>query len=456
MTTRTTQDVVTRLLRNIGSRKEVEQYLKLFSSVDAKRFAIIKVGGNILGKQLDDLASSLAFLHQVGLHPIVIHGAGPQLDEALEAAHIVTERVDGLRVTPPAALEPARRVFQRENLRLVEALEDLGTRARPIFSGVFEAEAIDAARLGLVGKVTRVHLEAIDAAIRAGHLPILASLGETPGGQILNVNADVAARGLALAIQPYKIVFLTETGGLLDENGRVISAINLAEDYAPLMDQPWLHSGMRLKIQEIKQLLDELPHTSSVSITKPDLLARELFTHGGSGTLIRQGEHVELYEQGTGDGFAKIDQDRLRTLLELCFQRKLAPTYFDKKRFFRIYLADSYRATAILTTEGGKRTGEIPYLDKFAVTQEAQGAGVGGSIWQRMVRDNPKLFWRSRAENPINSWYFEHAAGSVKSARWTVFWYGLEGFTEIRACVERALALPATLEDPVEAVAAGS
>src|SRR5262249_57958983 len=104
---RTTQDIVTRLLRNIGSRKEVEQYLKQFSSVDAKRFAVIKVGGNILARQIDDLASSLAFLHQVGLQPIVIHGAGPQLDEALAANGIETTRpaeFGGLRATPPAAL----------------------------------------------------------------------------------------------------------------------------------------------------------------------------------------------------------------------------------------------------------------------------------------------------------------------------------------------------------------
>ncbi len=434
-----TQDVISRLLRNIGTRSEVEQYLKLYSSVESKRFAVIKVGGAVLSRDLDSLASSLTFLTNVGLYPIVIHGAGPQLDEALKAAEIETPRFDGLRATSPAALEIARRVFQRESLRMCEALEEMGTRARPIASGVFEAEVVDAERLGLVGRVTKVHLDAIESSLRAGHLPILASLGETPGGQILNVNADVAARALALGIEPFKIIFLTETGGLLDGDGQVLSAINLVEDYGPLMEQPWLNGGMRLKIEEIKQLLDGLPHSSSVSITSPDHLARELFTHKGSGTLIRQGERVELLE---GDAFTGIDQSRLRGLLEDCFQRKLTDNYFDKKRFFRVYLADSYRATAILTQEGRR---EIPYLDKFAVTQEAQGAGIGGSIWQRMKRDNPKLFWRSRAENPINGWYFDQAEGSHKSGRWTVFWYGLEGFPEIRACVEKALSLPPTL-----------
>lgn len=433
----TPRDIITQLLTNLGTRKEVEQYLRQFSSVDSQKFAVIKVGGGILLRELDRLASSLTFLRQVGLHPIVIHGVGPQLDEALAAAAIETPRIDGLRVTTPEALEVTRRVFQRENLRLCEALEELGTRARPIASGVFEAELLDAGRLGLVGAVRRVHLESVESSLRAGHLPILTSLGETASGQIVNVNADVAARALALALQPFKIIFLTETGGLLDEHGQVISAINLVEDYEPLRAQPWVHSGMRLKLQEIKQLLDALPESSSVSITAPDRLARELFTHHGSGTLIRRGERVERH-----DSLERVDRACLRTLLEDCFQRRLTARYFEDKDFFRIYLTDSYRATAILTREG-----DIPYLDKFAVTQEAQGAGLGGSLWQRMRRDNPKLFWRSRAENPVNPWYFEHSQGCCKSARWTVFWYGLEGFAEIQTCIERALGLPATLED---------
>jgi acetylglutamate kinase len=445
---RNAQEIITRLLRNLGTRKEVEQYLRQFASVEQKKFAVIKVGGGIVARELDGLASSLAFLHTVGLSPIVVHGAGPQLDEALAQAGIETPKHGGLRATPPSALEVVRKVFLRENLRLCESLEELGTRARPITAGVFEAAAVDPERLGLVGRVVRVHLEAIESALRAGHLPILASLGETPGGQILNVNADAAARALARALEPYKIVFLTETGGLLDGAGQIIGAINLAEDYERLMAEPWLHSGMRLKLQEVKQLLDELPHSSSVSITSPDHLARELFTHRGAGTLVRLGERIERLD-GPDAFRARVDRTRLRALVEECFQRRLAAEYFEHKRFFRVYLADSYRATAILTEEpvaDGAGGAPVPYLDKFAVTQEAQGIGIGGSIWARMRRDNPRLFWRSRNDNPVNPWYFEHADGSYKSERWTVFWYGLGGFAEAQACVAHALTLPATLE----------
>jgi len=433
-----TKDVIVRLLRNLGTRKEVEQYLKQYSTVDAQKFAIIKVGGNILARDLDGLASSLTFLHTVGLVPIVLHGAGPQIDEALVEAGVPSQRVDGVRVTTPRVLEIARRVTLRENLRLVEALEELGTRARPVTAGVFEAELVDVDRLGLVGRVVRIHDGPIQSSLRAGHLPILTCLGETASGQIVNLGSDTAVRELSIATQPYKMVFLTETGGLLGEDGRVISAVNLAEDYEFLMEQPWVHSGMRAKLQEIKKLLEGLPPSSSASITSPDRLAKELFTHTGSGTLVRRGERVDRHE--TLDG---IDRARLRELLELCFGRALDGDYFDKKAFYRVYLSEAYTATAIIT-QGHALP---PYLDKFAVTNQAQGAGVGGSLWQRMKVENKKLFWRSRADNEINPWYFQQAQGSYRSGRWTVFWYGLDDFDEIKACIDHALSIPATLRE---------
>src|SRR5262249_35487050 len=115
-TMNTAKDVIVRLLRNLGTRKEVEQYLKQYSTVATQKFAIIKVGGNILARDLDGLASSLTFLQNVGLYPVVLHGAGPQIDEALGEAGVPSERSGGVRVTTPRVLEIARRVTLRENL----------------------------------------------------------------------------------------------------------------------------------------------------------------------------------------------------------------------------------------------------------------------------------------------------------------------------------------------------
>ncbi|MDP2341730.1 MAG: acetylglutamate kinase [Deltaproteobacteria bacterium] len=431
-----TEDLIVRLLKNLGSKKEVEQYLRLFSSVEEKRFAVIKVSGGVVDTELDALVSSIAFLDKVGLTPVVIHGAGPQLLAAEKQAGVASTNDKGERIVTEASIALARKVFQKENLRIVGALEAIGTRARPIPTGVFIAEKIEDGRLGFVGRVVDIDVDAIEASISAEQIPVLASLAETTSGQVLNVNADAAAARLALALQPFKVVFLSPDDGIRGEDGQILSAINLEEDYAELMAQPWLSSSTKSKLSEIEAMLQQLPRSSSVSVASPENLTRELFTHKGAGTLIRMGEHVRCHED-----FKKIDLPRLRSLLENSFGRKLHEDYFEKKAFFRIYLAESYRATAILTLENG-----IPYLDKFAVTTEAQGDGVGGSLWQRMTKENEKLFWRSRIENEVNPWYFARSDGAYKSDKWCVFWCGLTDFDEIKTCIDLALAMPATLK----------
>jgi len=433
---------IVRLLSNIASAKEIQQYLKRFSQLDAARFAVVKVGGAVLRDQLDALVSSLSFLQQVGLTPIVIHGAGPQLDADMQAEGITKVVVDNLRYTDPAVLAVVRRVMRRENLRLVEALQGDGVRATSIQSGVFECDVLDRARFGLVGKVSRVDVEGIHAAIKVGSIPVIASLGETSDGQIVNINADWAANELIKTLQPYKIVFLTGTGGLLDGDGKLIDSINLSTEYDELLAQPWLHSGMRIKIEQIHDLLSALPPSSSVSITRPDELAKELFTHRGSGTLVRRGERILSATRWDG-----LDLERLRTLVESAFGRRLKPDYFETTQPFRIYVSEHYRAALLLTSEPLGGAGDVPHLDKFAVADDAQGEGLGRAIWHVMRSDVERLFWRSRPDNPVNDFYFSEADGCIKGDRWNVFWYGLDRFDDIREAVAHCRGRVATLKD---------
>jgi acetylglutamate kinase len=442
--TRQTRQTIVRLLSSMASAKEISQYLKRFSQVDAKRFAVVKVGGAVLRDDLDALTSSLAFLQEVGLTPIVVHGAGPQLDEELAAAGIEKRTINGLRVTSPEALAIVRRVYQSQNLKLVEALQEGDTRATSITAGVFEADYLDHQSLGMVGRVTRVNLAPIESSLHAGSIPVVASSGETPAGQILNVNADFAANELVKVLQPYKIIFLTGTGGLLDGQGRLIDSINLSTEYEDLIAQSWLHSGMRVKIEQIKDLLDRLPATSSVSITRPGELAKELFTHKGSGTLIRKGEKVLR-----ATSWDELDLPRLRGLIESGFSRPLVNDYFEATRLFRAYVSENYRAALILldAEQGGA------YLDKFAVLDDAQGEGLGRAVWQVMREENPRLFWRSRRGNPVNPFYYAESDGCYKMEQWKVFWYGYERFAEIEACVELCRMRPPSLGERTEAAA---
>ena len=431
---------IVRLLSNMASPREIQQYLKRFSQLDAARFAVVKVGGAVLRDELEALVSSLGFLQQVGLSPIVVHGAGPQLDAEMQAAGIAKQLVDNLRQTDASVLSVVRRVMRRENQRLVEALHAAGVRAASIQSGVFECTLLDSARYGLVGRVALVDVESIHATIATGAIPVIASLGETADGQIVNINADAAANELIRTLQPDKIVFLTGTGGLLDGEGRRIDSINLSTEYEGLLAQPWLHSGMRLKIEQIHDLLMSLPPSSSVSITRPDQLAKELFTHRGSGTLVRRGERILC-----ATAWNQLDVPRLRALIESAFGRRLTADYFDTTVPYRIYVTEHYRAALVLTCEHLGAEAGIPHLDKFAVAEDAKGEGLGRAIWQAMRADIEQLFWRSRPDNPVNEFYFAQADGCLKGDRWHVFWYGLDDFDHAGAAVAHCRTRAATL-----------
>lgn len=421
---------VLELLAQLGSSREARQYLKEFSSVEESRFAVVKVGGDIVRDHLDELASALAFLHRLGLRPVVLHGAGPQVDEALERAGVQSKRIDGLRVTTKEIMSLARPIIYEQNMMLVDTLEQRGIRARGIQHGIFQCRYLDREKLGLVGEINRVNVDALKRTIEAGALPVLTCLGESSSGQVLNVNADIAARELVWAIRPHKIIFITASGGLLDRNGRVISAVSLNNDYESLMHEPWVHSGMRLKLQQIHEMLRRLDEIASVSITSADQLARELFTYRGAGTLVRKGEGIRIHEHPDNgimeQVIARVEESFAKTLRKDWRTRLNGPV---------ILLSESNRAAAVVVhgVDG------IPYLDKFMVTPDAQGEGLGAAMWQVLRARYPKLYWRSRDANSITGWYFQQADSSERKGRWVVFTNGVQDFRQRERIVADAL-----------------
>jgi acetylglutamate kinase len=424
------RETVLELLAQLGSSREARQYLKEFSSVEESRFAVVKVGGGILRDHLDELASALAFLHRLGLRPVVLHGAGPQVDAALEAAGVESTRIDNLRVTTEEVMEIARPVIYEQNLRIVEALEQRGIRARGLQHGTFQARFLDADRFGLVGEITSVQLDGLRRAVRSGALPVLTFLGESPSGQVLNINADVAARELVWAIRPHKIIFLTPSGGLLDRDGRIISAVTLNNDYEALMQEPWVHSGMRLKLQQIKEMLDGLDESTSVSITSADQLTRELFTYRGAGTLVRKGEGIDCLDAPERDLLEDVAKR-----VEASFGRSLKDGWIDGLNKPVVLLSASRRAAAVVV-EGAEG---FPYLEKFIVTPEAQGEGLGAAMWQVLRARYPRLYWRSRNANPITPWYFLQADCCERHGPWVVFTNGIDDPAQRDRVVREAL-----------------
>ncbi|WFD41916.1 hypothetical protein MPSI1_000553 [Malassezia psittaci] len=416
------RETITRLLYSLASRPEVERYLRIFSS--ASTFAVLKVGGAILTNELDELALSLSFLHRVGLYPIVLHGAGPQLNEILEREGVVPDYSDGIRITDAKTLRVARQVFLEENQRLVEKLESLGTRARPIPLGVFNASFLDREKYGLVGKIERVDKEPIESAIRAGCLPILTSLALSDDGQILNVNADVAASELSKVLEPMKIVYLNEKGGLVHgRTGELIDSINLDEEYDDLMKQEWVKFGTKLKLREMKELLDHLPRSSSVAIISVDQLQKELFTDSGAGTLIRRG-----FKLCKTDSIEEAGPERLRTALSANDEdvrenrKSVAQIFSELSRLpYTIYYDEGMECIAFVS----RPPGEVPIMTRILASREAMLNNIMDNVWNMIRKDHKRLVWTVRADNENRAWHFEHADGSFTRDRRSLFYYGI-------------------------------
>lgn len=431
-----TRSTVVQLLSNIGSKREVQQYLSHFTSVSSQQFAVIKVGGAIITEHLQTLSSALAFLNHVGLYPIVVHGAGPQLNKMLEEAGVEPQFEDGIRVTDGKTLALARKLFLEENLKLVEELEQLGVRARPITAGVFSADYLDKEKYDLVGKINKVDKRPIEAAIEAGCLPILTSMAETPDGQVLNVNADVAAGELARAIHPLKIVYLAEKGGLFNgDTGEKISVINLDEEYDHLMTQWWVRHGTRLKIKEMRELLMDLPRTSSVAIIHPADLQKELFTDSGAGTLIRRGNKVH-----TKTSLSEFeDLDTLKAVLvrerEGLDAEATVERYVQglKDQVFKAYFDQPMEALAIVLPS--QQGGSLPQLATFTITKAGWLSNVADNVFASIKKDFSKLVWTVKADDENLTWFFDKADGSLSRDGDVLFWYGMEDVDEVKELV---------------------
>ncbi|MBZ0171863.1 MAG: hypothetical protein K8E66_05740, partial [Phycisphaerales bacterium] len=196
--------------------------------------------------------------------------------------------------------------------------------------------------------------------------------------------------------------------------------------------------GMARKLIEIDGLLKTLGEHASVSITSPAKVARELFTYKGSGTLVRHGSPIRVQI-----GLDGLDREKITDLLERSFSRSLDAAYLDSVGDASVYVGGDYTAIAII-----KRRDAGHYLDKLGISEQAQGLGLGATLWNRITRDHPNLFWRSRPENPANKWYLSRADGMHRTPDWLVFWYGPDARDRIEACIADALSFGHAFVEP--------
>ncbi len=270
---------------------------------------MIKYGGNaMVNDHLKEcFAEDMVFLRQVGIHPVVVHGGGPQISQMLKALGIHSEFKGGLRVTTPEAMDVVRMVLtgkvSRELVGLINAHGPLAVglsgEDAALFSASQRKPIIDGepTDIGLVGDVVGVDASAVVDLIHAGRIPVVSSVApnEDDATEVLNVNADSAAAALASALGAHKLVILTDVDGLYadwpDKNS-LVGRIGV-EDLRDLL--PELESGMRPKMEACVRAIDGgVQQAHIIDGRKPHSILNEIFTTAGVGTMVEPGEGMEL------------------------------------------------------------------------------------------------------------------------------------------------------------------
>lgn len=242
-------------------------------------------------------AQDMAYLRFVGIKPVVVHGGGPQITARLAELGIESEFRAGMRYTDEQTIDVVKEVLrERISKALAEQIQASGAKTI-VLSGeddsLFRAAKVMGKTpegdvdLGLVGEVTTVNPRAVLKALDAGMVPVISSVAPSTSGQLLNVNADLAASSLAIALGAEKLMVLTDVPGLYanwPERDSLLSEISVSE-LSELI--PKLESGMIPKMQAcLRAVQGGVPKAHIIDGREPHSILLEIFTEAGVGTQV--------------------------------------------------------------------------------------------------------------------------------------------------------------------------
>jgi acetylglutamate kinase len=255
---------------------------------------VVKYGGHAMDDA--DLARQFAedvvLMRSVGLHPVVVHGGGPQISALMERLGMVPEFRDGLRVTDAASLDVARMVLVGKiNRDIVSAINVHGPLAVGL-SGEDAGLIVASARhpdLGFVGDVEAVNPSILERLLAEELIPVVSTIGADVAGQAYNINADTVAGALAEALSAEKVVFLTDIEGLRRDPADPASLVSRigADDLRRLVDDRGVDGGMIPKVAAcLHAVTNGVASAHVLDGRVPHVLLIELFTDSGIGTMI--------------------------------------------------------------------------------------------------------------------------------------------------------------------------
>ena len=292
---------------NLAHAKEIAKvlsealpYIQKFSG----RTIVVKYGGNAM---TDDalkasFARDIVLMQVVGMRPIVVHGGGPQIGELLERLNIESKFIDGMRVTNEETMDVVEMVLGGQvNKEIVNLLNLAGGHAMGITGkdGRFirarqlkierkspELEAPEIIDIGHVGQVESVDTRVLTMLTENKVIPVVAPIGAGPDGESYNINADLVAGKLAEVLKAEKLILLTNTAGVLDKDGRVVTGI-VTEEANALIDDGTISGGMLPKVGCALSAVNTGVNSAHIIDGRvPHSVLLEIFTDQGVGTQI--------------------------------------------------------------------------------------------------------------------------------------------------------------------------
>jgi len=281
-----------------------------FIQIYDRETVVVKYGGHAMGdtETARKFAADIVLLKLVGMHPVVVHGGGPQISRMLEKAGVKSEFIDGLRVTDPDTMEVAEMVLSGSvNKELAHLITSEGREAdvRGVGLSGKDARLItvekavrmkkdpdsmieQAIDLGFVGEPTEVDPTLVQALINApeDYVPVIAPIGVAEDGKTYNINADTAAGAIAGALGAKRFLLLSDVAGVLDKNGELIREMSV-EDARQAIANGTATGGMIPKLQTCIAALENGVEAAVILDGRQNhVLLMELFTEHGAGTLI--------------------------------------------------------------------------------------------------------------------------------------------------------------------------
>lgn len=261
------------------------------------KIIVVKYGGSAMTEPAlkHSFARDVVLLKAVGMHPIIVHGGGPDISRNLEAAGVKSVFVGGLRVTDKSSIQIIKDTLQTINARITRFIVEHGGEGKSIAAdGLITATKISTTEgisenidLGMVGEVSDISPELGKLARHPTRIPVIAPLGTDAEGQCYNINADWVASSIAQQLKAEKLILMTDTAGVLDKQGELIVEAS-SSDIAELIEQGTIHGGMLPKVSyALKAICGGANSAHIIDGRTPHAVLLELLTDGGVGTLIK-------------------------------------------------------------------------------------------------------------------------------------------------------------------------